>query len=194
MNEELKIESEVNPDDKKKELMLKMLRRIQENIDSLISLIEVGESVNEKDFKKMLLADAEGESESLRQPEEEGRVIEGVFNGEAMVGGDGKEYMVPANYASKSKLVEGDILKLTINREGNFVYKQIGPIDRQRVVGRLAYDKEKDEHRVLSDGRSWRVLSASISFYKGQAGDEIVIIVPKNNPSRWAAVENVIRK
>jgi len=43
-----------------------------------------------------------------------GKVIEGVFDGQNMVGSDGKTYPVPANYASKSKLVQGDILKLTI--------------------------------------------------------------------------------
>ena len=44
-----------------------------------------------------------------------GRVIEGVFDGENMIGPDGKQYSVPANYASKSKLVEGDILKMKIS-------------------------------------------------------------------------------
>ena len=43
------------------------------------------------------------------------RVVEGVFNGQNMIGGDGEEYPIPANYSSKSKLVEGDILKLTID-------------------------------------------------------------------------------
>ena len=57
---------------------------------------------------------------------DEGLVIEGVFDGQHMIGPDGKKYSVPANYASKSKLVEGDILKLTIDRQGNFIYKQIG--------------------------------------------------------------------
>ena len=36
-----------------------------------------------------------------------GKIIEGVFDGQTMVGPDGKNYPVPANYASKSKLVEG---------------------------------------------------------------------------------------
>ena len=49
-----------------------------------------------------------------------GKVIEGVFDGQKFVGPDGKEYPVPANYASKSKLVEGDILKLTIADDGSF--------------------------------------------------------------------------
>ena len=37
-----------------------------------------------------------------------GKVIEGVFDGQMMMGPDGKNYPIPANYASKSKLVEGD--------------------------------------------------------------------------------------
>jgi hypothetical protein len=50
-----------------------------------------------------------------------GKIIEGVFDGQNMVGSDGKTYPVPANYASKSKLVQGDILKLTIAEDGSFL-------------------------------------------------------------------------
>ena len=45
-----------------------------------------------------------------------GKIIEGVFDGQNMVGSDGKTYPVPANYASKSKLVQGDILKANHRR------------------------------------------------------------------------------
>ena len=51
-----------------------------------------------------------------------GKVVEGVFDGQTMLGPDGKNYPIPANYASKSKLVEGDILKLTIADDGSFIY------------------------------------------------------------------------
>ena len=37
----------------------------------------------------------------------DGRVVDGVFDGEHMIGEDGRKYLVPPNYASKSKLVEG---------------------------------------------------------------------------------------
>ena len=47
--------------------------------------------------------------------------MEGVFDGQNMMGPDGKKYPVPANYASKSKLVEGDVLKLTISDDGSFI-------------------------------------------------------------------------
>jgi hypothetical protein len=48
-----------------------------------------------------------------------GKVIEGVFDGQVMVGPDGKNYPVPANYASKSKLLEGTQGRLKYFMEPN---------------------------------------------------------------------------
>lgn len=121
------------------------------------------------------------------------KVVEGIFDGQNMVGPDGKQYSVPANYASKSKLVEGDSLKLTISADGAFVYKQIGPAERQRLIGSLVRDELTDEYRVVAGGKSFRVLLASITYFKGEIGDEVVILVPKAGETKWAAVENVIK-
>lgn len=120
------------------------------------------------------------------------RVLEGVFTGESMISNDGHEYPVPPNYASKSKLVEGDILKLTITPGGDFKYKQIGPVERDRVTGTLGYDEEGN-YLVTADGKSWRVLAASVTYFKGEEGDQVVILVPREAESNWAAVENVIK-
>lgn len=121
------------------------------------------------------------------------KVIEGIFDGQNMIGPDGKQYSVPANYASKSKLVMGDTLKLTITADGTFKYKQIGPIDRNRLVGILAKDDTTDEYRVVVGDKSYKVLLASITYFKGDSGDEVVILVPKDKECEWAAVENIIR-
>lgn len=123
----------------------------------------------------------------------EGKVIEGVFDGQNMAGPDGKMYSVPANYASKSKLVEGDRLKLTITGDGSFIYKQIGPIERQRLIGILAKDESMNDYRVMAGDRTYRVLLASVTYFKGDSGDEVVILVPKEKPGKWAAVENIIK-
>ena len=121
------------------------------------------------------------------------RIIEGVFDGENMIGPDGKQYSVPANYASKSKLIEGDILKLTITPTGTFMYKQIGPIDRIRVVGVLE-QADNGSFTFVNGSKRWKVLTASVTYYKGQDNDEVVILVPKVGESNWAAVENIVRK
>lgn len=119
------------------------------------------------------------------------RVIEGVFDGQNMQGNDGEEYPVPPNYASKSKLVEGDILKLTIGTDGSFTYKQVGPVERRRVVGSLMVD-EHGNFGVKTAEKTYRVLLASVTFYKAEEGDEITILLPTNGEAEWGAVENVI--
>lgn len=122
------------------------------------------------------------------------KIIEGVFDGQNMVGPDGKQYSIPANYASKSKLVEGDHLKLTITADGSFIYKQIGPVERSRLIGTLMRDEVTDEYRVLIGEKTYKVLLASITYFKGEVGDEVVVLVPKDRESSWAAVENIIKK
>jgi hypothetical protein len=124
---------------------------------------------------------------------EGGKVIEGMFDGQNMIGPDKKQYPVPANYASKSKLVEGDVLKLTIADDGSFIYKQIGPIERKKMLGILLVD-EKGDFKVLAEGKPYKVLLASLTYFKAEAGDEVTIVVPQASASDWAAVENVIKK
>lgn len=123
---------------------------------------------------------------------EEGRIVEGVYNGENMVGPDGKEYPVPANYASKSKLVEGDVLKLTIADDGSFIFKQIRPIDRRKTVGTLSY--AGGNYSVNADGKTYKVLQASVTYYRGEPGDQVTLILPKDHESTWAAIENIVKK
>lgn len=123
-------------------------------------------------------------------PREEvsGKVIEGVFDGQIMAGPDGKTYPVPANYASKSKLVEGDILKLTIADDGGFIYKQIGPIPRKQIIGTLT--QHDGAYYVETQGREYRILLASVTYFRINIGDQVTIIVPEDNPdAKWAAVE-----
>ena len=118
-----------------------------------------------------------------------GKVIEGVFDGQNMVGGDGKMYPVPANYASKSKLVQGDILKLTIAEDGSFLYKQIGPIPRKQIVGSLT---QKEGHYIVTVGtKEYRVLLASVTYFKAKPGDQVSINVPDDDSVdvEWAALE-----
>lgn len=124
---------------------------------------------------------------------EEGKIIEGVFDGQNMVGPDGRIYPVPANYASKSKLVEGDVLKLTIAPDGSFIYKQIGPIQRRRVIGKIVKESE-GSYRVIADNKTYKVLLASVTYFKAEEGDEVTIVIPKDRESTWAAIENLIKK
>jgi len=120
-----------------------------------------------------------------------GKVIEGVFDGQKMASSDGKDYPVPTNYASKSKLIEGDILKLTITEDGGFIYKQIGPVERKQIIGTLT--QHDGVYYVEVSGREYRILLASVTYFRINVGDQVAIIVPADNPdATWAAVETAL--
>jgi hypothetical protein len=123
---------------------------------------------------------------------ENGNVIEGFFNGENMVGPGGKIYPVPANYASKSKLVEGDGLKLTIGDDGSFLFKQIAPIKRKSLQGTLKF--EDNAYHVLADGHSYKILYASVTYHKGKPGDRVSVVLPEDGQAHWAVLESVLHE
>ena len=125
----------------------------------------------------------------MEKATEEEKIIEGIFDGEFMIK-DEKKYPVPPNYASKSKLVEGDKLKLKINPDGSFVYKQIEPIERKNLIGTLEQDEKG--YKVRIKNKTYRVLLASVTYFNTKPGDQISIVVPEDEKSTWAAVEGAV--
>lgn len=146
---------------------------------------------------KAMLLQIEGKKKTGRpkkiDDDAEGTVIEGTFDGQIMLGTDGKQYPVPANYASKSKLVEGDMLKLTITPDGSFIYKQIGPIDRRHAIGIVSQDENGNYHIVV-EGEPFRVLLASITYFRAEPGDEVAVMMPRDLTASWVAIENILQK
>ncbi len=125
--------------------------------------------------------------------DEDGQVVYGFFDGQIMIGDDGKQYPVPANYASKSKLVEGDKLKLTITPDNRFMYKQIGPVQRNYLIGIVKQD-ERGNFTVQTQDKEYKVLLAAATYFKIEPGDEVTLIVPQDGKTIWGAIENVLQK
>ena len=123
----------------------------------------------------------------------ESKTILGEFDGEQMKADDGRTFSVPNNYASKSRLVAGDKLKLIITGDGEFIFKQIGPAPRKRFIGNVEINDE-GEFCVSNpkDGKIYRVLLATATYYKLKPKDQAVLIIPMNGNCEWGAVENVI--
>jgi len=175
-----------------KELLLNLV----ESIESAKSSVKAAEKWAEKLSEKMGIPASKVEQLAQEKnydhyPEaDEARIIEGVFDGQNMIDGNGSTYPVPANYASKSKLVEGDRLKLNIADNGAFIYKQIELVPRTLVVGNLVL--EGSQYQVLAEKKVYNVLYASVTFYRAQVGDQVTIIVPEDGNSKYAAIENVI--
>ena len=78
----------------------------EKQIKRLRSLL--GEAETNLSAAKELLISILGDGDAISAPREtvvsspEGKIIEGIFDGQIMIGQDGKNYPVPANYASKS--------------------------------------------------------------------------------------------
>lgn len=147
---------------------------------------------------KSMLLQLEGKKKSGRPKkaeagDEEGTVVQGTFDGQFMTGTDGKQYPVPANYASKSKLVEGDMLKLTITPDGSFIYKQIGPAERRHAIGIVTQD-ERGNYQIVADNQVYRILLASVTYFKLAPGDEVAILLPRDLDATFAVIENVLQK
>jgi hypothetical protein len=162
----------------------------EKQIKRLRSLIQEAETnlAAANELLISLVGDDERVQPAASRDDTLGKVIEGVFDGQNMVGSDGKTYPVPANYASKSKLVQGDILKLTIADDGAFLYKQIGPIPRKQVVGTLLL--ENGHYFVDIKSKKYRVLLASVTYFKAKPGDQVSVNLPEDDSAaEWAALE-----
>lgn len=167
-----------------------LLEAAEANIRAARQLL--GGSSNGSSSKAQKSAILQKASELETHDDEDDKIIEGVFDGTVMIDNTKKQYPIPANYASKSKLIPGDVLKLTIRPDGSFLYKQIGPVDRKRIIGTLTY--EDGQYKVIAEGSAYKVLLASVTYFKAEIGDNITLIVPENEESEWGAIENVLPK
>ncbi|MDC0506090.1 hypothetical protein OAN96_00670 [Candidatus Gracilibacteria bacterium] len=174
----------------------------KKTINAIIDFITTAEK-SIKNAKKLLKDVASEEGISLDAPvasmdtsglhsydDGDAKIIEGVFTGEEMLASDGSKYSVPANYASKSKMVQGDKLKLTIAPNGKMLYKQIAPIDRTTITGLLT--QEGSKYQAVADGKTYDLLTAAVTHFEANIGDTITIILPTGKDASFAAIDAVM--
>ncbi len=181
LNEDLDLTEEEKQ--KKIEELREIIKNAQDTISSATQLLSAlqGETPEQMPI------------EDTQEKKEDGQVVYGHFDGQVMVGDDGRQYPVPANYASKSKLVEGDKLKLNITPDNKFVYKQVGPVQRNYLIGIVAKD-DKGNFVVKTPQKTYKVLLAAATYFKLEPGDEVTLVVPRDVDSIWGAIENVLQK
>jgi hypothetical protein len=175
----------MNNDAENFELLKNKISKLEHQIELLKQKIENlnSENYTEKNIDSKIYKIKSDKTEN-------GNIIIGIFDGQNMKSDEGKKYTLSANYASKSKLVEGDKLKLTILNNGTFIYKQIGPVDRKNIIGTLSIIN--DQFFVKTSDKKYLVLPASITYFKAKNNDKLAITIPQNFNSKWAAVDGVI--
>lgn len=117
---------------------------------------------------------------------------EGVFDGQYLVAQDGRKTEVPANYAAKSKLVYGDILKVFTD-SGRQIFKQIDRVERKKIEGVLA--KKEGKWYLLADSGSYKISDASAEYNKAELNDRASALIPAENPKvSFASLDVVFKK
>ncbi len=191
-------------------------------IDTILSLIEICES-NLKNVKSLLSQYAGGDiiyknnsTNSYNNPNNStyqnnsnyigGDVesVEGHFDGENMIGDNGKNYTVPQNYASKSQLVVGDKMKWSLVKDAFDGYKEVfkltQPVLREKVIGKFIIEGNNYGAMVEGYPHIIKILKASATFAiknLGLAiGGKVALYVPKSGTpslnSNWGAFISVV--
>jgi len=111
-----------------------------------------------------------------------------------MIGDDNKKYPVPTNYASKSKLVPGDELRLKILSDGRLVYKIQNLTNRKNSRAILSYDDHKKMIAITEQGEIYSLNQAAVTFFKAMPGDEAYIISNVASNRGYAALEMVVKQ
>ena len=118
------------------------------------------------------------ESEFLKPDYSQVEGESGKFNGFEIVTESGEKISVPQNYAAKSRLVFGDVLK-KIEEDGKTIFKQIHKVDRVQVEGILT--KKEGEWYLLTDRGSYKVLDTAAEFLKAELNSEALAFIPAND-------------
>lgn len=119
--------------------------------------------------------------------------VVGKFDGESIVTEKGQKHYVPPNYSSKSRLVVGDTLRM-IGQGEKALFKQIEKKERIKVSGVLT--KKDGQWAAVAEEGSFFVLPVSVKYFKGEIGDEVEVIIPKDYKTakpKWAALEQVVK-
>src|SRR4030042_5328842 len=159
-----------------------------------IDLIRQALSASESSIRlaRQLLAELEKDGGRSKPSPKDLPGVVGVFDGQNMATEKGENFPVPENYASKSILVVGDILRI-VEDGGEKRFKQVEHVKRHKTNGIIT--KKDGKWSVVTSEGSYRVLPASVAHYNGEVGDEALVQLPANNlQTTWAAVEKVTKK
>jgi hypothetical protein len=66
-------------------------------------------------------------------------------------------------------------------------------VERKRLIGIVNTDAEGN-YFIAAEGKAYKVLLASITYFKVEPGDEVTLVIPRDLDSDWASIENVLQK
>lgn len=153
------------------------VENIKKELDNLVRLVENGST-----------GTATGAANQVAQSSDE-VIGTGQYDGFYVTTEDGQKHEVPPTYASKSRVVFGDTLKILKN--GDRVYfEHLNKVPRKELSGILT--KKEGSWHFLSHSGVYKVLDVAVEYYKGKELDEAIALVPEDNlEAPFAALDKV---
>ena len=142
---------------------------------------------------KHILGELTGSSNGFNAVDANAESFEGTFKGDHILADDGTRYEIAANYASKSKIVEGSRLRGVIMSNGNIKYTIIEKAQYELKLGKVIQDGQQ-ETLIKVDDYIAKVLWESITFFRLEEGDEIYVRVPKGKQAEYAVIDSAIHE
>jgi len=178
MREEQKEEAEESklqpPYAKKFDSIKKLLRSAQFQLEHVSNVIEMMEHEEKKAYYQSVPG------------------TEGTFDGQYLIASDGRKTEVPGNYAAKSRLVCGDVLKVFADN-GKQVFKQIDKVERKKIDGVLT--KKEGKWCILADTGSYKILDVAAEFNQAELNDKVSAFIPASNlNASFAALDRVFKE
>lgn len=119
-------------------------------------------------------------------------ILTGFFDGVKLVTDDHFDYPIPSNYISKSMLVPGDLLKLSIHSDWSMIYKVIKAAPRIHIRW-ILHRKENQFLALWSNNLNYKLNTAAITFHRAQCGDEVCLVINEESKYHYAALESIIK-
>ncbi len=168
----------------------KTVHNIEKEIQKVKSSIEKLSSIDIKtlDITKLILNNKIDKNEVSE-------TIEWEFDGVVLIDKDWKKYPVPTNYASKSKLISWDEMKLNIMKNGKMIFKLIKKVERHTIQAILSKDSTSDKDIAIYKNKYIFILNhAAVSYHKWKPGDKVLITVNKSKPWKFAALDTIMQE
>ncbi len=117
--------------------------------------------------------------------------IEGSFDGTHLVTPTGEKIEVPQNYAAKTRILYGDIVKM-YEENGEKKFKVTTKQPRKKVVALTT--KKEGKWYVLTGLGAYKISDGTADFNKLEVNQEVNVLVPENNLTvPFAAFDEVIK-
>lgn len=173
--------------------MLELISKTENNLSRIKLLIKKIENW-EKEINDIELDEIMSWISKLNKPSENEleTIVEWIFDGVSMIWSDGKKYIVPLNYSSKSKIIQWDHLKLRINSDWTMIYKVILQVNRKNIKWLITKNDEGRFVALWDDEKIYNLNQAAVSFFHGKPWDEAILIINADKKCDYSALEAII--